>query len=474
MVELIEMVLQREKTLIDYARRVEIEKRLDLYHDNYKLILQNEIDNQFHKSTRGNVKQMIDDSSNVLKRIINEISLVYKQNAVRSYKVNDEDDERYKEILDQMPVDLTMQEVNRKTNLCNECLIYIVPRNDKIDYDIITPDKVEVYQHREDPTKPAGIMFSKAYVDTINNTKIRKVYWDIEGQHMIYDEHDNVLENLGNPYTDINNPEKTILPFVIFHKNYMIDSIWDRTSGNDLVSGTIQIGVLLTYLNYLMKVGSFKMLTFTGIDIKDIPQDLIFDPLFAKVIKDPSGQIGTVDLQLALNVIWEIIYNKIGALANNYGLSLDNFKLTADAQSGYALKIKNLGIENIIEGQRKFYRYYENELFEKTKIVNNTIYKDKQIKDGGIFRIDFAETEYPESPFDIREQWLFDIKMGAKSIFDYVKFVNPDIKNDEDAEKVISQNVEINNMVNEEYGISIDKLLESAFKQNQRETSLIK
>lgn len=466
MQNLIEKLFKQEKLSNDSARRNEIEKRLNIYHDNYKEILKKEINNQFHEDTRDNVKQMIDDSSNVLKRIIDEISLVYQKNADRSYVIGEKENQNYQDLMTGIPVDIIMQETNRMTNLCNESLVYIVPRK-KIEYDILTPDQIEVFQNEDDPTKVDAVLFTKTYVDSVDNISIQKVYWDVYGNHMIFDSDDQLIENFGNPYKDPENKERTILPFVIFHKNFNKDSVWDKTGGNDLVSGTIQIGVLLTYLNYLMKVGSFKMLTFTGINPDDVQQDLIFDPLSPKIVKETSGSIGTVDMQIELEKLWAIIYNKIGALANNYGMSLDNFKLSADAQSGFALKIKNQGLEKAISNQRKFYRYYEKELFEKTKIINNTMFKKNKIGDNGLFKIDFAETEYLEDPNETREQWKFDIKMGVKSIYDYLRFVNPDVKDDKQAEAMLKTNTDINKDVQEKYGIDVATLIKETFPEEE-------
>lgn len=466
--QLIKELLQKAKLERETARRKDIEKRLNIYKDFWKTILQNEVDNQFHKETRDNIKQMIDDSSNVLKRIINEISIVYQRNATRSYFVGEKENQVYNDIMDMIPTDIIMQESNRMTNLCNESLIYIVPRNKRIEYDVVTPDQVEVFQNENDPTTADAILLTRTFVDTVGNTDIRRVYWDVFGNHKVFDEDDQELQDFGNPYKDPDNNEKTILPFVIFHKNYPRSSIWDVSGGEDLISGTIQIGVLLTYLNYLMKVNSFKQLTITGINNTDVEQPLLLDPLYVLSTKNPAGTIGTVDLNTDLKGLWDIIYNKIGALANNYGLSLDNFKLSAEAQSGYALEIKNLGLQKVIDEQRKLYRQGEGDLSWKTILINNVMQKEigkGKIPEDGIFKIDFAETEYPESPDDIRKQWAFDIAMGARSIYDYLRFVNPDIKNDKQAEKFLGQNVEINKTVKETHGIDIDALVGQALQE---------
>lgn len=472
--QIIQTVLKNFKLDLDSARRAEAEKRINIYKDNYKKILSDEIDNQFSKKTRGNVKQMIDDSYNILKRIINEISAVYHKSAKRLYVVNEKEDEAYKNTISMIPVDIIQQEINRFTNITNESFDYIVPRNGKIEYDIITSDKVEIFQNRDNPTDIDAILFCRTWTDTSENLNIEKIYWDVFGNHMVFDQNDQVKKKMENPYTDPNNPDKTIIPFTTFHKNYPIDSVFDETSGADLLSATIQLGVLLSYLNYLFKTQSFKQKYYIGIDIKDVKQDVIFDQLSPDVVKDPAGKVGVVDYQVSIDKFYDVIMQRIGAIANAYGLSLDNFKLQLSAQSGFALKIKSTGIQKVVDEQIKLYRFYEKDLFDRTKIVNNIFAgkkndqgdftKLKKIPDDGNFSIDFAEFQFPEAPEEIRKQWSFDIKFGAKSILDYIMFVNPDANNEKKAEELLKKNTETNERIKTEVKTDIDSLVEGVLK----------
>lgn len=461
---IIRELLQNAKFLNDSARRSHVEKRLDIYKDDWLTHLKNELDRQFSEKTREAIKQMIDDSVNIPKRIVNDISLVYQREAKRQYIKNDKEDENYKEVISQIPTDLIMEQVNRFTNLVNETLVYVVPRGDKIEYDILTPDQVEVFQNEEDPTKADAILFCKTSVDTIESTAIEKIYWDVFGNHKILDENDQVIEDKENPYIDPNNKDRTILPFVIFHKNYPKDSIWDRTSGNDLFSAAIQVGVLLTYLNYSLKTNSFKQTWGTGIAKKDAPASIVFDQLHPLFNPNADGKFGTLDHTVGFEEFMGAVVNKIALIANNWGLSLDNFKLTVSAQSGFALRIKNFGLEKIVIEQKKHYRYGEKKLFEVTKIVNNTAFKNNKIADDGLFSVDFAELIYPSNPEETRKQWSFDIKVGARNIWQYMMETNPDIKTNDQAEKVFLDNIKINKEAQTKGDINLDQIFDTLLK----------
>ncbi len=461
----IRKTLKSAKLLSDQQRRSKSEKRLDIYRDDWKLHLKHAIDQQFSPKTRDKIKQMIDDSVNIPKRIINDISLVYQKEAKRAFISGEDDsakeDENYKKVIAGIPTDIIMQEVNRLTNLLNETLVYIVPRNGKIEYDILTPDQVEVFQDDEDPTKPVAILFFQTSVDTVHDTAVRKIYWDVFGNHIIFDENDQEVERMVNPYKDPNNSERTILPFVIFHKNYPKCDIWERTSGDDLFSAAIQIGVLLTYLNYSLKTNSFKQSWMTGIRKKDVPASIVFDQLYPLMNPNTDGKFGTLDFTVEFEKMLNAIIGKIAMIANNWGLSLDNFKLTISAQSGFALRIKNFGLEKVVIEQKKFYRFYENELFQVTRIVNNTAFSKNKIKDEGNFVIDFADLLFPLDPEENRKQWGFDLKLGAKNILMYIMDVNPDIKDAKSAEAFLIENVRINKEVAGKAGIDIDSILDA-------------
>ena len=462
--DIVRDLLVELKNNLELARKREVEDRLNIYNDSWKHILTTEINNQFNKKTRGNVLQMLAYDVNVLKRIVKETSIVYQNDAKRSFITGEGDeakeDENYNELLKKIPMNLTMQENNRLTNLNNENIVYIVPRNDRIEYDLLTPNLVEVVQSESNSKEIEAIAFTQTFVDTKGETSTNYIYWNIFGQHLKFDAELDPIPIEGNeddinPYKDPNNKKQTILPFVIFHKDFPINTVWNVTGGGDIVSSTKQVGVLLTYLNYLFKTQSFKQKVFIGINQDEIPKDLVNDPLWSFGISNKEGDVKILDYQVMLDKLWEIIYAKIGAIANNYGMSLDNFKIIGSAQSGYALRIKNLGLEKVVKEQIKMYRWHELELFEKTKIINNQQYSKKQIAEEGTFKIDFAEQTYPESPQDVRDQWTFDIDMGAKSIADYAMFVNPDIKSTEEAVTWIEKNVEINKKIKEETGVTL-------------------
>ena len=110
------------------ARKREVAKRIDIYKDNLKTYIEDEIKKQFSKYTNEGIKQMVDDSQNITKRIINEISTIYAVEPKRTAFVDEKIDINYDALINRMSTfNLILDEVNKYTNLCNHAIVYIAP-----------------------------------------------------------------------------------------------------------------------------------------------------------------------------------------------------------------------------------------------------------------------------------------------------------------------------------------------------------
>lgn len=470
---LVDISVRKAKSQAEKERRLSMERRVNIYKDAWKDALIAEVNLQFHEKTRANIRQMVDLSQNIIKRITKEISLVYKTEARRvaytETKAKDENgivsivrvpDERYQHIQSVFPTDLFMEQTNRYTNLCNESAIKISPRDEIVKLDLLTPDRFSVYQNEQDPTKIDAIEYEESFINTKGKVDVNIMYWDVEGHHRVYDKNyiditKTVLKDADN--SEGVNPYGDRIPFVISHREYATDEVLDGTSGYDLESATVQVGVLLTYLNYVFKMASFKSLWMTGIDIKDLPQGLVLDPAWIISTTGKDAKIGTVDFQVALDALHGVVNGKIISIANNYGLSTDVLRMTIDASSGYALDIKRSGLTEQREAQVKLYRHTESEVFDVTRIVNNVEYPDKKISEEAKFAIDFGDMRKPNDTKEEREDWKFKISTNARSLVDYMISQNPDLT-PEEAEAQLAKNTEINNRMKSKFGISFDAL----------------
>ena len=68
----------RAKWDAELKRMEEAENRLSLYMDDYEAIIQEKMEEVFAKDTYEKLKNKVNQSQNILKRIVEEISIIYK------------------------------------------------------------------------------------------------------------------------------------------------------------------------------------------------------------------------------------------------------------------------------------------------------------------------------------------------------------------------------------------------------------
>jgi hypothetical protein len=215
------------------------------------------------------------------------------------------------------------------------------------------------------------------------------------------------------------------------------------------------LGVLNTYINYCIKTNSFKTVVMKGVNAKELPEDLIFDQLFPFRFTGDTAQVSALDLSVDPRPVAEVVAGKLNALVNAYGVNADLYRASNTSASGYALKLSRRELDENRATQIAQYKAFEHELFRVTRIVNNTKLKDK-ISDKAEFFIDFNEMSIGDSAADIREQWKFDISIGAKSVIDYIRYLNPDMS-EEEAEEALIKARRVN--ATKKAGLDIDGIL---------------
>ena len=438
-----------------------------IFYDNFKSIIEDELKLQFVAKNYTNMKKMIDDSINLVEYIANETAVLYAKEPIRKLT---SDSKRWDDLQKTMQQNIILDKVNKITYICNECGLIVQPRNGGIELDLITPNMLSIIQEKDDPTKIFGFIYEINLSDTVENDlteqvpykrdfyKRHFVYYDVEGNHFKFDENNKIIENETNPeninpYQD--KDKNFILPLVIFHKNYNENSIWDETSGNKLFSATKQIGVIATLFNYYLKNSSHKQPVITGnIDVQ-IPDDQILDVLSVLKITGENANIDLLDFQGNLDEFFQQIQHKIELCLNQEGLALDDFTKSGSPESGYKLQLKKEPLKKKVDEQKPFFRIYENELFEKIRIVNNAMYNEK-INDAIEFSIDYAEYEVQIDPEETRKDRSWNLQHNMTNPLKLIMEDNPDIKTEAEAEKVYNENKKINDKLN--INVNLDQL----------------
>jgi hypothetical protein len=428
----------KAKSQGEAARREAANDRLSIYHDSWKDLLKKILATQFQPENFKKILLMENTSQNILKKVVKDVSVIYKESPRRSFgtKPNDLLEGIYKEL----EIDEFMKKVNRYGNLLYDLLIRVGWdfEKEKITLNLNTPANTSVIQRDGHPEEAAAVYYDIDYIDTKFKAEKYYIYWSAD-EHFLFDDKLRVYAP-SEDNKDMLNPFN-VLPFAILHIEQIPDCFWNPTAGADLVEGTLNVGFKRTLKDYSFKFQSFKQPWVRSQNAEDIPKQLLLDPAFAIALTGEGSEIGALDLQANFTEMDQTLQGDINAFLGTYGLSVDMFTVSPNELSGKALTMKNRGLREIREAQLPAYRRLENDIFKLIRTVWNTYNPGKKIPEELEFKVDFAELEMYVDPKDKRDQARADLKDGLLSPGEYYMIFNPDIKDEKEAEKKITENL---------------------------------
>lgn len=132
-----------------------------------------ELARQVSKETLDSFKFLVTQEMNIIKRVVNDLSVIYKNPAQRKAVIEgkelDEDSKTlkqttqeidlYQDIIKDTNKDEALQAVNKYTNLTNNVLLKPCYRDGKMDYDIYLFNNAEIYTDPEDWKKIIAIKY---------------------------------------------------------------------------------------------------------------------------------------------------------------------------------------------------------------------------------------------------------------------------------------------------------------------------
>ncbi len=481
--------------------KVAVHELIKIFRDNWTDLIECELSDQFTAATYKNLQWLTTQELNILKRVIKELSTIYKTPAERQALIESEvekegvktlekqADEAYDNVMQESNIDFVMPATNNYTNLINHTVVKAVWRDSRMEYDLLNFDNVEVFT---DPVDWMRIVAVKYYIGLklpeVQDMKVSKntkqvgvpndydittnelqdyaqarvyTFDDISAEGIIENgqatrleagkiyhiqpngNDEKIIMTEDNPYKDEDG--KPLNPFVIFDKEYPVGERFDFSTGNDLRDLNINIALLLVYINSAEKYQSFKQIVAIVKDKKNIPNPLRLDPAAALILEGDEGftpSVNTMDLQLDIKQKIENLKDRIFNCLAGYGISPENFQMSASPQSGFALKISNIGKLEAREAQIPQYRRGERKLFDVTRIINNA-HNTEQISMSAKFSIDFADPDFPMSPDEKIKKDEFELKHNIKTDIDLIKEDNPDLT-DEQAERKYRENKAVN------------------------------
>lgn len=339
-------------TMASDAEKIAVKELIDIYLDDWKDQVYEELGRQFSTKVRDKLYHLITTEYNILKRVTNEISLVYKNKAERAAVLQDEIknedgsienklDENYEDMIKASNIDPVMKAVNHYTTFLNQVVVRPVVRNGVMDYDMFTLDTIDIItdpldwkrmvavkyyvgmdlpntgdvsynkdaaDRKASPTaRPTGegvsdictSQYTLAYLWVIEDFEEKDT--DDEGHDitrtykkgMVYKMKrfagkDQVIDS-GEEIQYKDKDGNVILPFVIFWKTYPVRELIDTTSGTDLKDATIRMAVNMSHLQYLIKFQSYKVGQISTRDASKLSGDHTIDPGYLYVNEDSEG-----------------------------------------------------------------------------------------------------------------------------------------------------------------------------------------
>lgn len=477
-----------------------VQNEVNMYNDNWCYIIMEELSRQVSEETLKKYKFLATQELNVLKRVVNDLSVVYKEPAARravieGKEINTETGDKtetsqesdvYEDAIKDTNKDEALQAINQYTNLSNNTLLKVTYRNGKLDYDVFLFSNAEIYTDPDDWKEIIAVKYynglniggangnygsygacggstpvympTMKYDDSVQGiglTPIQEyhsaVLWvkkDIKNNGLIengtvdetlqggkvytiepFGELERVVSEKDIPYLD--DEGEPILPFVLYNRVYPIDTLLNFTAGNDIRDLNVDIAILLIWLNSVEKFQSFKQIVFNTDNPDAIPSSLKTGP--ADIIVNPTGEGGgsveVLDLTSDTKTKYESIEKRIITVLAGYGISPENFTMSAAPTSGFSLKISNIGKIEARKKQLPLYRKREKEIYDIERTIWNH-HEVKQMPDDAELEVDFAEMEFPKDPDEQIKQDEFNLRHNIETEIDILKRHNPDLTDD--------------------------------------------
>lgn len=411
-------------------RLIKFKRRYDMYNDNFDDQVISKLGKIYRAFAQLKLDVQLNTNNNIYKQIVNSISNVYSFGVTRTIENDD-----LAELYNTLRIDKTMTQANRFVNAFNDVILQV-----GWDFNKEQPKLLLRLPHLTEVGFEDGEAESVMYfVDMVNDKVERWAFWSNEehyyihrgaGEDKIVAVEDN--EEMVNPFG--------VLPFVFMHNGWRDTQFWDSFTGDDLTNGTIDMAVHLTFLNHIIKTQSFKQLVGKGDNVGELLGQVL-DPLSILTLTGQNTEISVLDMQSNYEQLHNVVQELANNLAISYGVSPQQFRMTSQASSGFALQMENMKLDRFTVEQQQDFKDYEKELFELIKVVSEEY--GKSYGDADIL-VDFVEPNYPSSQ---QEQLTIDqqsIDLGLTKPQAILMRENPDLT-EEEAMVLVGDNLNARN-----------------------------
>lgn len=421
----------------EMERRVSAQVRNDLYNDGGDAAMASLIDAVFKDpDVRTLRKQWIPfaKSNNPTKRIINEISTVYQEPAIRTV-AGDDNNRTYREVVRLSRQDEIFEKVNAMVNLHRA--LFVRPRVCVVDsstrepaIDIATPADAYAIRHPNDPTRCIAVIIATGYhgSTTLTDVPAFEVWTDFEKFQLTSDGRivvDSWIEHgLG------------LNPWVFLSMEPPSKGIWPAMSGKDVEAGHLAIWMLNIQILKESKSQN-KQNVFQG-DTTNLRLGQMADSESA--IEVPDGTvISSIDAGVDTQQYRDNANFIIEQLANSYGISAGVLHHQG-VQSAEARELMRAPIEELRRKQTKVFHSFERRFVDAQEAVMRSDMPSLAFTVDD-WTIKFGETRKPSSMKDSLETFEHERRLGLTNTIEFMMGLRG--LSYEQAEQAIEDNVDV-------------------------------
>ena len=370
---------------------------------------------------KGSINNEIDIyTSKITKRLIDRISLVYKNSPNRTI-----DTDKYYDLIGLK--DYKLKKIERIHNLLGTIAVRIAWTGNGFTYEPVL--EFEPIFSDDNFIDPIGIVYCLGHPSGSRGDvkDMTYVYWS-DTEHYMFDYNGKIMHMEGNE--DGVNPYG-ILPFVFLH-NDSIDNFWTTGEGFDIAQTNKQIDQQLTQLAFKLRMSDGILACNGRVDANNIQIGL--NKL--SVIED--GNMYSVNPQTNIQPSIDAIKDQLTLLSTNHHMSFD-WGVNGN-QSGVAIKLNNLELMESREDAVEKFRQLEKHIY---KIEKQIALAETGINMPDNIFINFTEIEFPD-PENERNKWDWLFSNNLATPVDYLMSKDAELTR-EGAEEIILNNKNINN-----------------------------
>jgi len=433
--------LTKSKVHSIQSRESKFYNRWEMYNDNYKDQVLKRLKEVYVNAELVGMINQIDLTNNIFKTIVKKISKVYARGVNRDFK-----DDNMSLLYKKARVNKYMKQANRYLNAFNDILLQVswdvdleIPK-----FNFRLPHKTKVKQNED------GKVIEVEYFVGFTKDGEKWAFWsEKEHYYKIY-----TIDNEFTTEALAGNPNRVnpygVLPFIIMQKGFRDGNFFDSFSGDDLINVTLDSAIYNTFKNYLTKWQTFKQVVVTGSNVGVLNGQML-DPSSALTATGDDVDIKILDFQANLKQLVETTESSNATVAVNYNISPNQFRMTGQISSGFALQMENKALDDEVVEQQADFMVYERDLYNMITHIGN-IHNAGLLEDSE-FNVEFEKINYSESINDTLLSFEKSINLAIESPIEIIAKLKG--ITEEDAAEVYKKNIKVRNQGNEQFNKTV-------------------